>query len=249
MPELSEREQLQETQERCHTGAVALGICGAVFVIACLLMLPTLADDPSTGQVIWFPIGLAVACFVGAGGLFRHGQLAAATLSRLEAEERASRWRAAQSDKPEQTQGPSAEEQNRIRMREDERRVAEVRANYERGSLHTYQSPISLAPMEKCLYVCTCSGWDAKLHLQHVHNAQLVITSERLAVVEPDSAQVSPLGEILRFVAIDDHSVRLWLTNRPNAYDLSLDYPLETVAYLLIAFKTAGITPPRPVAK
>jgi hypothetical protein len=245
---LSEREQLNDKRDRCNTGAGMLGVCGAIFVVVVFLMLPDLGDDPSTGTMILFPSAIAIGCFLGAAGLWRQGDTAKRELDRMDTEERTARWRAAQSERDKEREAHDSEQQNEDRMREDERRVAAVRTRYERGELREYDAPISLNPMEKCLYTCNCSGWDAKLHDQIVQNAQLVITSVRLVVVEPDSAHVSNLSDVLRFAAVDDRTVRLWLAYRPTAYDLVVDYPMETVACLLIAFKTAGITPPRPAA-
>jgi hypothetical protein len=57
---------------------------------------------------------------------------------------------------------------------------------------------------------------------------------------------VSFLGEIVRFAVADDSTVRLWLSYREQAYNLLVDYPRETVAYFMVAFKEAGITPAHP---
>jgi hypothetical protein len=171
-----------------------------------------------------------------------------AELKRMDDEDRAARWRAAQSERAKEEEQRHTDAKNEQRVREDTRRVAELRARYERGDVRRYDAPISLGPREQCLYSCTCSGWDAKEHIQRVQNAQLVITSERLAVVESDSAHVTPLPDVLRFAAVDDSTVRLWIASSAAAYDLVLDYPLETIAHLLIAFKIAGIKPPRPAA-
>jgi len=245
-PELSERERYHDELERCRAGAGAMGIFGVVFGVIFFLVLPTLSDGLSSAPMVLLPLVLSVVCLIATGGLWQRGQYAKSQLGRMDSEERAARWRVAREQRGDEQAERETEERERTRLRDDERRVAALRAKYELGDLHPVAAPISLEPNESCLFVCTCAGIDAKLQDQQIGNAQLVITTQRLVVIEPDSAHVSKLTDILRFSAVDDRTVRLWLTYRATAYDLIVDYPLETVAYLLIAFKSAGITPPRP---
>jgi hypothetical protein len=258
-PRLDESDRFHDEVDRSRTGAIMMGVCAVVFAIVCLVMLQEIPDDPTTTTVILYPLGLFLVCLLSALFLANRAGRAAKQLERIEAEERAERWREAQHARDSEPEHKRVEtssaydhneprDQKEARVRDDARRVSDLRARYERGILPAVQAPISLSPGETCFYVCTCVGKDARVSDEDFCPAQLVVTSQRLVVVDPVSIHLSRLSDILRFSAIDDCTVRLWLADRLTAYDLIVDYPLETVAYLLIAFKVAGITPPRPSA-